>query len=200
MPLLPTRESHSRCLCHQPRSQIRLSCDLCGSLRTPWRDVSNKLEIHHFCALHNLTVANPRNFPFRPLFDSRAGLPPCFKMRLLAIAAAVLSLTSTALCAEKRNLTKPLTSRLILPSTFKPAQNFKNVNLVHIISLEKGYPKETINVVIENIASTPQDEYFIPFTAQQMETIGGLEVKDKKNVDGGLFETEAVEFDTERYG
>ena len=126
-------------------------------------------------------------------------MPPDFKMRLLAIGAAVLSFTSTALCTEKGNLTKPLTSKLILPSTFKPPQNFKNVNLVHIINLEKNYPKESINVVIENIASTPQDEYFIPFTSQQMETIGGLEAKDKKNADAGLFEVGAVEFDPERY-
>jgi oligosaccharyltransferase complex subunit alpha (ribophorin I) len=120
-------------------------------------------------------------------------------MRPLAVATAVLSFVSTALCAEKGNLTKPLTSRLILPSTFKPPQTFKNVNLVHIINLEKNYPKESINVAIENIASTPQDEYFIPFTSQQMTTIGGLEVKDRKDPDGGLFEVESVEFDTERY-
>lgn len=119
-------------------------------------------------------------------------------MRLLAVGAAVFSFASTALCAEKGNLTKPLASRLILPSTFKPAQNFKNFNLVHLINLEKSYPKEQINVVIENIASTSQDEYFIPFTSQQMATIGGLEVKDKKNPDGGLFEVGAVEFDPER--
>ena len=53
-------------------------------------------------------------------------------------------------------------------------------------------------MVIENIANTPQDEYFIPFTSRQMETIGGLEVKDRKDPDGVLFEVEAVEFDTER--
>jgi len=66
--------------------------------------------------------------------------------------------------------------------------------------LEKSYPKESINVAIENIASTPQDEYFIPFTSRQMETIGGLEVKDKKDPDSPLFDVEAVEFDPERYG
>lgn len=120
-------------------------------------------------------------------------------MRLLATVAAVLSLGSTALCAEKSNLTKPLTSRQILPANFKPPQTFKNVNLVHIINLEKSYPKESINVVIENTASTAQDEYFIPFTSSQMETIGGFEVKDRKDPDSGLFEVEAVEFDTERY-
>lgn len=119
-------------------------------------------------------------------------------MRPFAIAAAALSFASAALCAEKGNLTKPLTSRILLPSNFKPQQNFKNVNLLHSINLEKGYPKESINVVIENVASTAQDEYFIPFTSRQMETIGGLEAKDRKNPDGGLFDVEAVEFDPER--
>lgn len=120
------------------------------------------------------------------------------KMRPLAIAAAVLSLASTAFCADEGNLTKPLTSRLILPSTFQPPQVFRNVNLVHIVNLEKGYPKESINVAIENIGSTAQDEYFVPFTSQQMAIIGGLEVKDRKDPDGGLFEVEAVEFDPDR--
>lgn len=69
---------------------------------------------------------------------------------------------------------------------------------MHNINLEKSYPKESINVVIENIASTAQDEYFIPFTSQQMATIGGLEVKDRKNPDSPLFAVEAVEFDPER--
>jgi len=114
------------------------------------------------------------------------------------IATAVLSFAATAISAETGNLTKPLTSRIILPANFKPPQTFQNVNLVHYINLEKSYPKESINVVIENIASTAQDEYFIPFTSSQMATIGGLEVKDKKNSDSGLFEVEAVEFDPAR--
>ncbi|CAG8961914.1 hypothetical protein HYFRA_00013714 [Hymenoscyphus fraxineus] len=118
-------------------------------------------------------------------------------MRPLAIATAVLSFTSSVFCADNSNLTKPLTSKIILPSNFKPAQNFKNANLVHIINLEKSYPKESINVLIENIASTAQDEYFIPFTTQQMATIGGLEVKDRKNPEAGLFQVDAVEFDPE---
>jgi oligosaccharyltransferase complex subunit alpha (ribophorin I) len=119
-------------------------------------------------------------------------------MRPIAIATAVVAFASTALCVEKGNLTKPLTSRLILPSNFKPPQNFKNINLVHTINLEKSYPKESINVLIENTASTPQDEYFIPFTSKQMETIGGLEVKDRKVPELGLFDVGAVEFDPER--
>jgi oligosaccharyltransferase complex subunit alpha (ribophorin I) len=65
--------------------------------------------------------------------------------------------------------------------------------------LEKNYPKEAINVVIENIAKSAQNEYYIPFTSRQMETIGGLEVRDRKDPEGALFQVEAVEFDPERY-
>lgn len=116
----------------------------------------------------------------------------------IATATAVLSLVSTAFGADKSNLTKPLISKHILPSNFKPPQVFKNANLVHSINLEKSYPKESINVVIENIANEPQDEYYLPFTSRQMETIGSLEVKNRKDADSGLFEVRAVEIDTER--
>lgn len=119
-------------------------------------------------------------------------------MRPLPIATVVLSFACTAVSAEKGNLSKPFTSRLLLPSNFKPPQSFQNVNLLHTINLEKSYPKESINVVIENSASTAQDEYFIPFTSRQMETIGGLEVRDRKDPEAGLFDVEAVEFDPER--
>jgi oligosaccharyltransferase complex subunit alpha (ribophorin I) len=120
-------------------------------------------------------------------------------MKSLAFATAVLSFATAALCSDTSNVTKPQRSRLILPSTFKPPQVFKNINLVHVVNLEKGYPKESVNVVIENTESTPQDEYFIPFTSREMETIGALEVKDRKDPSGGLFDVEAVEFDPERY-
>jgi oligosaccharyltransferase complex subunit alpha (ribophorin I) len=119
-------------------------------------------------------------------------------MKPLAIATTVLSFAATALCADKSNLTKPLTSKNILPSTFKPPQVFRNINLVHVINLEKSYPKESVNVVIENPTTTSQDEYFIPFTAEQMEKICGLEVRDKKIPELGMFAVEPVEIDAER--
>jgi oligosaccharyltransferase complex subunit alpha (ribophorin I) len=119
-------------------------------------------------------------------------------MKSLALASAFLCFAGTAVLAEKSNLTKPLSSQNILPSTFKPPQVFKNINLVHVINLEKSYPKESINVVIENTASTAQDEYYIPFTALQMEKIGGLEVRDRKAPESGLFEVGAVELDADR--
>ncbi|KAI9730641.1 MAG: dolichyl-diphosphooligosaccharide--protein glycosyltransferase subunit 1 [Claussenomyces sp. TS43310] len=115
-------------------------------------------------------------------------------MRPLALVTAVISVVSTAVAATESNLTKPLSSQNLL-STFVPPQVFKNANLVRAIHLEKSYAKESINVVIENIDSKPQDEYYIPFTPIQMEKIGGLEVRDRKDAELGLFKAQPVEFD-----
>lgn len=119
-------------------------------------------------------------------------------LRPLAVVAAVLSWAAPALCEDKGNLTTPLSSRQILPATFKPPQTFKNANLVHIINLERSYARESINTVIENISKEPQSEYYLPFTSRQMETLGGFEAKDRKNPEGGLFKTARVEYDPER--
>ncbi|KAI1430054.1 Ribophorin I [Xylaria sp. FL1777] len=110
-------------------------------------------------------------------------------MKFTAVVAAYLSLVSTAF-ADSRVDTK-----VVLPSTFKPPQTFKNANLVHIISLEKNYAKESINVLIENTSPDPQDEYFLPFPSEQLEKIGGFEVKDRKNSDVVGFAVDIVEFD-----
>lgn len=119
-------------------------------------------------------------------------------MRLSLLATAVLSFAATAVCAAKSNISKPLKSAPILPSTFTPPQVFKNINLVHLINLEKGFPKESINVVVENESKEPQDEYYIPFTAEQTEKIGVLEVNDRKAPELGTFQVASVEFDPER--
>lgn len=76
-------------------------------------------------------------------------------------------------------------------STFTPPQHFQNVNLVRNINLEKSYARETVNVVIENIASQPQSEYYIAFDGS-IRNIGGVEVRDKKDAATGKFETELV--------
>lgn len=112
-------------------------------------------------------------------------------MKPLAAYAAFLSLFSLSSAAAG-------SSSASLPSTFKPPQVFKNVNLVHIISLEKNYVKESINVLIENTASTPQDEYFLPFSTEQMSRVGSVEVKDRKEADIGPFVVDAVEYDPKR--
>ena len=115
-------------------------------------------------------------------------------MRSLALATAVLSLLSTTFAAEA-NLTKPLSSRIILPSNFKPPQVFKNINLVRNINLEKSYPRETVNVVIENVDSAPQSEYFLPFDASVVDRVGGVEVRDKKELELPAFDVELIEYD-----
>ncbi|KAI0974318.1 Ribophorin I [Xylaria arbuscula] len=114
-------------------------------------------------------------------------------MRFTATAAACLSLLSAA-CADA-NVDASASSKLVLPSTFTPPQTFQNANLVHIISLEKNYVKESINVLIENVSPEPQDEYFLPFTNEQLERIGGFEVKDRKNSDVVGFTVDVIEFD-----
>ncbi|KAK8114541.1 Dolichyl-diphosphooligosaccharide--protein glycosyltransferase subunit 1 [Apiospora kogelbergensis] len=113
---------------------------------------------------------------------------------IAACAAVLLSLISPIVVADA-NVAAPSVSKVTLPSTFKPPQVFKNANLVHVISLEKNFAKEQINVVVENDSKEPQDEYFLPFTSQQMERVGGFEVKDRKDSSLTGFVVEAVEYD-----
>ncbi|KJX98027.1 oligosaccharyltransferase subunit alpha like protein [Zymoseptoria brevis] len=86
-------------------------------------------------------------------------------------------------------------SRNVLKSAFTPPKHFRNVNLVRNINLEKSYPRETVNVVIENIDQKAQSEYFIPFEQGLIGRIGGLEVKDKKQPDRTGFRTNVVGID-----
>ncbi|KAL2109757.1 hypothetical protein VUR80DRAFT_2052 [Thermomyces stellatus] len=111
-------------------------------------------------------------------------------MKLFSLIAASLGSLAAATTTSSSNTVS-------LPSTFAPPQVFKNANLVHIISLEKNYVKENINVLIENIATEPQDEYYLPFTADQMSRVGGVEVKDRKDASLGPFEVAAVEYNDE---
>ena len=73
------------------------------------------------------------------------------------------------------------------------------VNLVRTISLEKNYAKETVNVIIQNTSEQPQDEYYVPFTPEKMERVGGFEVRDKKDETVTGFVVDALELDTSRY-
>jgi len=110
-------------------------------------------------------------------------------MKTSAVFSAALSFLSLALTSSADS------TKDNLPSTFKPPQVFKNANLVHVISVEKNYVKENINVVIENIDKAPQNEYFLPFSADQLSRLGGVEVKDRKNEAAGPFVAEATELD-----
>jgi oligosaccharyltransferase complex subunit alpha (ribophorin I) len=117
-------------------------------------------------------------------------------MKTSAVFSAFLSLLSLASAASSDR--KSSSTSTTLPATFKPPQVFKNANLVHVISVEKNYIKENINVLVENIDKAAQDEYFVPFTADQMSRLGGVEVKDRKDSSAGPFVAETVEFDQER--
>ena len=113
-------------------------------------------------------------------------------MRLLQWA----SLGLLTLVTADSNLTHE--SRNILPSTFKPPQHFRNVNLVRNINLEKSYARETINVVIENVDKAAQSEYYMPFEGGTIGRVGGVEVRDKKEPEKGGFIAEVVEVDPYR--
>ncbi|KAF7717630.1 Uncharacterized protein PECH_002994 [Penicillium ucsense] len=98
--------------------------------------------------------------------------------------ATVLGLLAPSLAAAT-NATTPF--RVALPSDFKPAQVFKNTNVVRNTNLEKSYARETVNLVIENIDKKPQGDYYVPFPADVFERVGGFEVRDKKAPQQGRF-------------
>jgi oligosaccharyltransferase complex subunit alpha (ribophorin I) len=117
-------------------------------------------------------------------------------MRSSLFTSCIAALSGFA-CAEL-NLSEPLLSKQVLPGTFAPPQVFKNANLVRTTNLDKAYPRETINVIIENIDSSPQSEYYLPFEASLLSKVGGFEVRDKKSVEKGIFKVEVVGIDETR--
>ncbi|WPH04853.1 Dolichyl-diphosphooligosaccharide--protein glycosyltransferase subunit 1 [Acrodontium crateriforme] len=86
-------------------------------------------------------------------------------------------------------------SQKTVDSAAAPPQHFRNINLVRNINLEKSYARETINVVVENIDSKPQSEYYFPFERGQIKRIGGLEAKDKKQPERTGFTAEIAALD-----
>ncbi|KAG5976936.1 hypothetical protein E4U55_007143 [Claviceps digitariae] len=110
-------------------------------------------------------------------------------MKPVSLASAALTLVSSAIAA--------VTSGETLSGQFKPPQVFKNANLVHIISLEKNYVKEQLNVIVENISEEPQSEYYLPFTSEQIARVGGFEVKDRKDGSVGNFISKRAEYGSE---
>jgi oligosaccharyltransferase complex subunit alpha (ribophorin I) len=112
-------------------------------------------------------------------------------MKSLSVFATLLGLLAAGPCSALSTVT--------LPVDFKPPPVFKNTNLVHVISVEKSYAKEQINVLVENVASEPQAEYFVPFTAGQIARVGGLEAKDRKDDTIGPFAVDLVEYDGSKY-
>lgn len=118
-------------------------------------------------------------------------------MKYLTLFTACIC-TTVATVAADSNPSSPPSSQQILPDNFKPPQVFKNANLVRNINLEKGYVRETVNVVIENIDVKDQDTYYIPFNAEAIGNVGGLEVRDKKDPEKPIFRSEVTEYDPYR--
>ncbi|CAG5185318.1 uncharacterized protein ALTATR162_LOCUS11275 [Alternaria atra] len=116
-------------------------------------------------------------------------------MRSSLFTSCIAALSSFA--SAELNLSQPLLSKQVLPSTFTPPQVFKNANLVRTTNLDKAYPRETINVIIENIDDKAQSEYYLPFESSLLSKVGGFEVRDKKAAEKGIFKVEVVGFDAE---
>ena len=114
-------------------------------------------------------------------------------MRLLPRLLLCLGVLASQ-CAARDELE----SRNALPANFKPPPVFRNANLVRTINLDKGYVRESINVVIENISSAPQTHYYVPFDAQTIGKVGGFEVRDKQDSKKPAFPAEVVEYDVTR--
>jgi oligosaccharyltransferase complex subunit alpha (ribophorin I) len=108
-------------------------------------------------------------------------------MRLLRLAAVAGVLLG---CLADSNLTRPVNSQQVLKGDFRPPKVFQNVNLVRNTNLDKGYVRETINVVVENVDKQPQSEYYLPIEHEVMGKVGGIEVRDKKNLEKGKFQIE----------
>lgn len=139
-----------------------------------------RIEIYCLASLQVVRNLSLCEVPIQPL---RAGSA---KMRLSTLAVVVGLLRQ--LVAADSNLTSPQSSQQILTGDFKPPQVFENENVVRNTNLEKGYVRETINLVVKNIDMQPQSEYYLPFEHDVMGKVGGLEVRDKKNPEKGKFE------------
>jgi len=112
---------------------------------------------------------------------------------LAGCAAALLSFANA-----EANLSNPDVSKQMLSGIFEPPQVFQHTNLVRTVNLEKEYPRETINVVVENIDSKPQQDYYLPFPQDLIARVGGLDVKDKNKPDAIFPSPEIVGIDTYR--
>lgn len=121
-------------------------------------------------------------------------LPPV-TMRLFTAVTAFcgLVLPSSLVCADEKT-----TSRVAATSEFNPPQVFMNTHLVRNTNLEKGYVREVVNVVVDNVDKQPQSNYYLPFPSDVFDKVGSLEVRDKKAPEKGRMDVEAVGVDFRR--
>jgi len=116
-------------------------------------------------------------------------------MKWFPTLASCLVALSFASCTANDNITRSQLADQSLPAGFQPPQVFRNVNLVRTINLEKGYPRETINVVIENVDKQAQDEYYLPLDPSLAAHVGAIEARDKKDAGKPAFEVSALDTD-----
>ncbi|KAL6249786.1 dolichyl-diphosphooligosaccharide--protein glycosyltransferase subunit 1 [Rhinocladiella similis] len=108
-------------------------------------------------------------------------------MRFSYVVSAIVGLCAASTYAVSNSTASQSTQKL-LKGDFKPAQVFENTNLVRTINLEKGYVRETTNVLITNTDKNPQSKYYVPFEYDVIGRIGGFDVRDKKNTEKGSLE------------
>ena len=132
-----------------------------------------------YAALYELSFSSSLRTTFHSLNTT-------FEMRWRAVAATVSLFWQLA--AADSNLTSPQSSQQVLTGDFKPPQVFENENVVRNTNLEKGYVRETVNVVVKNVDKSPQSDYYLPFEYDVMGKVGGLDVRDKKHAEKGAFE------------
>lgn len=111
-------------------------------------------------------------------------------MRLLAAAALLLT---SAVQATTQNTTDTASTGRVLSNGFVPPRAFKNVNLLRNINLEKGYVRETINVVVENVDSQAQSQYYLPFQPDVFNKVGGVEAWEKDATQKQKFHVEKTQ-------
>lgn len=110
-------------------------------------------------------------------------------MRLSSLIGTVVGLLSGVAIAESNLTARAQTEQKLLRSDFKPAPVFENTNVVRTINLEKGYVRETINVLITNTDKAPQSDYYVPFEYDLISKISGFDARDKQNTERGPLES-----------
>lgn len=110
-------------------------------------------------------------------------------MRFSSAVGTVLGLLFSLTIAES-NLTVRQRTEQILKSDFKPAAVLENTNVVRTINLDKGYVRETVNVLVTNTDKAPQSEYYVPFEYDLIGKISGFDARDKQNTERGPLESD----------
>jgi oligosaccharyltransferase complex subunit alpha (ribophorin I) len=96
------------------------------------------------------------------------------------VARGALLLSSLLTAVSAAAASSEVKSKHVLPSDFTPPPVFKNTNLLRTIDLTKPYSRETIAVIVENTSKEKQNEYFVPFPANEAGQVSYFDARDKK--------------------